>query len=234
MLVSDLHERIRQHVLATIKSGVITGTALAERIGVQQAHISNFLAGRRGLSIEAMDAILDALGLNVEQLVAGADQAANPKGSTAGIESVPIIHPRTAMNPTFADDDVVGTTGFTKALLRRLKALSPDTRTLWVRFVAISADAELAAPMLPVFSKGSVLLVDRHYCSLDAYRKHEPNLYLIRNGEKCMVRRAEMLGSQLCLRPERNDYPLDFVSIDRKNPLESCIVGRVAHVATET
>jgi hypothetical protein len=53
-----------------------------------------------------------------------------------------------------------------------LKALSPDTRTLWVRFVAISADAELAAPMLPVFSKGSVLLVDRHYCSLDAYRKH--------------------------------------------------------------
>jgi len=57
------------------------------------------------------------------------------------------------MNPTFADDDVVGTTGFTKALLRRLKALSPDTRTLWVRFVAISADAELAAPMLPVFRK---------------------------------------------------------------------------------
>jgi hypothetical protein len=43
-----------------------------------------------------------------------------------------------------------------------------------------------------------------------------------------------MLGSQLCLRPERNDYPLDFVSIDRKNPLESRIVGRVAHIATET
>jgi len=93
MLVSDLHERIRQHVLATIKSGVITGTALAERIGVQQAHISNFLAGRRGLSIEAMDAILDALGLNVEQLVAGADQAANPKGLQQGSRAFQLFIP---------------------------------------------------------------------------------------------------------------------------------------------
>jgi hypothetical protein len=49
-----------------------------------------------------------------------------------------------------------------------------------------------------------------------------------------MVRWVEMQGTQLCLRPERNDYPLDFICIDRKNPLTSCIVGRVAHVATET
>ena len=80
---------------------------------------------------------------------------------------------------------------------------------------------------------GSVLLIDRHYCSLDGHRKDEPNLYLIRKEEVRMVRWVEMQGNQLCLRPERNDYPLDFIHIDKKNPIESCIVGRVAHIATE-
>jgi transcriptional regulator with XRE-family HTH domain len=118
MLVSDLHERIRQHVLATVKSRVITRSALAERIGVKQAHISNFLLGRRGLSIEAMDGTLKLLGLNVEQLVAGADQVR--KELSSAIESVPLIQLQAAMNPTFASDEVLGRIGFTTALLRRL------------------------------------------------------------------------------------------------------------------
>ena len=41
---------------------------MGERVGVRQAHISNFLTRKRGLSIEKMDALLGALGLNVEQL----------------------------------------------------------------------------------------------------------------------------------------------------------------------
>jgi plasmid maintenance system antidote protein VapI len=233
MLVSDLHERIRQHVLATIKSRVITGTALAECIGVKQAHISNFLLGRRGLSISAMDAILNVLGLNVEQLVAVTDQTRVPKNSSATLESVPMIHLNAAMNPTFADDEVIGKTWFTKVLLRRLKADPPDTRKLWVRFISVKADNALSAPMNPRVENGSVLLVDRHYCSLTTYRKGEPNLYLIRNGAKYMVRLAEMLGSQLCLVPYRSG-PLASISIDRKHSLKSYIVGRVAHVATET
>ena len=108
MLVADLHERIRQHVLATIKSRVITRTALAERIGVQQAHISNFLLGRRGLSIGVMDAILNALGLNVEQLVAVADQTPVRKEPASALESVPLIQLQAAMNPTFSNYEVQG------------------------------------------------------------------------------------------------------------------------------
>jgi transcriptional regulator with XRE-family HTH domain len=234
MLVSDLHERIRQHVLATIKSRVITGTALAERIGVRQAHISNFLLGRRGLSIDSMDAILNVLGINVERLVAVADQTLLRNKPSSALENVPSIQIQAAMNPTFANDEVQGTIGFTEALLRRLKAEPPDTRKLWVRFISVKADKGLSAPMSPRLENGSVLLIDRHYCSLEDHRKNEPNLYLIRKDEVCMVRWVEMQGTQLCLRPERNDYPLDFISIDRKNPIESSIVGRVAHIGTET
>jgi transcriptional regulator with XRE-family HTH domain len=233
MLVSDLHERIRQHVLATIKSRMITGTALAVRIGVKQTHISNFLLGRRELSIDSMDAILNALGINVEQLVAVADKTPDRKETSSAVESVPLIHLQAAMNPSFTSDEVLGKTGFTKALLRRLKAEPPDTRKLWVRFIAVKADKALSAAMNSRVENGSVLLIDRHYCSLDEYRKDRPNLYLIRKDEKYMVRRVEMQGSQLCLRPENPGHPLDFISINRNSPLESCIVGRVAHVATE-
>ena len=115
-----------------------------------------------------------------------------------------------------------------------LKTEESDTRKKWFRFVAVRADAGLAAPMYPRFRNGSVLLIDRHYCSLAGYRKDEPNLIYALQGRgtySSVGRNAEL---QLCLRPERNDYPLDFISVDRKNPLESCIVGRVAHVATET
>jgi plasmid maintenance system antidote protein VapI len=234
VLVSDLHENIRLHVLDTIKSRKITGTALAESIGVRQAHISNFLTRKRGLSIAKMDALLAALGLNVEQLVAVADQTPVRKESSSAVESVPLIRLQVAINPTFASNEVLGTVGFPTALLRRLRAVRPASRKLWVRFIAVKADKALSTPMSPRVESGSVLLIDRHYCPLEEHRRNEPNLYLIRKDEVCMVRRVEMQCTQLCLRPERNDYPLDFIFIDRKNPLDSCVVGRVAHIATET
>lgn len=234
MLIADLHERLRQHVLATIKSRQITQRALGEMVGMRQAHISNFVLGRRGFSIDGMDAILKVLGLNVQQLIAVTDQTRVRKVSLSAIESVALVHLRAAMNPTFANDEVQGEIVFAKALLRRLKAEPPDMRKLWVRFTAVKADKALSAPMNPRVENGSVLLIDRHYCSLVAYRKDEPNMYLIRKDNSLMVRRVEMQDGQLCLRPENGGYPLESITIDRKKPLESCIVGRVAHVATET
>ncbi len=234
MLVADLHERIRLHALAAVRSRRFTQAGLAEHIGVKQSHISNFLRSRRGLSIEVLDAILQALGLNVQQLIAAPDQTRVPRHSSVAPESVPLIHPRAAMNPAFANDEFVGKIGITMALLRRLKAETPDTRRLWARFVAVKADRSLSTPMNPRVENGSVLLVDRHYCSLAAYRKDAPNLYLIRNDGVLMFRRVQAHGTLLCLRPENSGFPLGFITINPKKPLTSCIVGRVAHIATET
>jgi transcriptional regulator with XRE-family HTH domain len=233
MLIAGLHECIRQHVLATIKSRQLTQRALAELVGVGQAHISNFLLGRRGLSIEGMDALLNVLGLDVERLIAMSEQPRDQKVSSTTLESVPLIQHNAAMNPTFGTDEILVEMGFTKILLRRLKADSTDTRKPWIRFVAIRADAALAAPMYPRLSNGSVLLVDRHYCLLSGHQRAEPNLYMIRKEQTLMVRWIEMQGSNLSLRPDCGEHPLDFICIDRKHPLTSCIVGRVVYIATE-
>jgi len=219
MLVADLHERIRQHVLAAINTGLFSQSALAKRVGVKQAHISNFLCGRRGLSIECMDTILNVLGIDVIHLIAMSENGSGQQKGSIPMEFVPLIQIRAAVRPSFSEEEILDKLGFLKALLRRLEPDQADGRAEWVRFIAVRADAKLAAPMYPRIANGSVLLVDRHYCSLNNYRKDEPNIYLIRKGETMMVRWIEVQGKQLCLRPESNSYSLDMVYLDRKNPL---------------
>jgi transcriptional regulator with XRE-family HTH domain len=103
MLIADLHERIRQHVLAAVRSQQVTQTALAELVGMKQSHISNLLNGRRRLSIDGMDAVLNVLGLDVTRLIPMSDQTRSPKDSSTTLESVPMIQHRAAMNPTFGN-----------------------------------------------------------------------------------------------------------------------------------
>lgn len=231
MLIADLHERLRQHVLSAVRSRQITQKGLGELVGTGQAHISNFLRGRRGLSLDAMDAILKVLGLDVTSLIVISGKT--PSNSSPTIESVPLVEHAAAMNPTFGKSGTVGELGFSRVLLRRLKAKTPKNRTDWVRFIAIRVDAALAAPMYPRLSNGSVLLVDRHSCLLTENEKDDPNLYLIREERTLMVRWAQMHGSTLYLLPDRSEYPLDFISIGRKQPITSCIVGRVVYIGTE-
>jgi transcriptional regulator with XRE-family HTH domain len=234
MLIADLQELTRQHVFATIKSRQITQRALGELVGMRQAHISNFVLGRRRLSIDAVDAILNALGLDVMSLIAMSEQTTPyPINCPTTLESVPLIQHKAAMSPTFGKDEILGELGYARLLARRLSVEPTPARTPWIRFIAIRADAALAAPMYPRFEKGSVLLVDRYCCSLSGHRENGPNMYLVRKDEAVMVRGAEMMDNLLCLRPDRSEYPLEYIPVARNNPLTSCIVGRVLHIATE-
>ena len=69
MLISDLQNRLRVLVRERIAAGELTGTELANRAGFQQAHVSNFLNGRRGLSIESMDRVMEVMRLEVQDLM---------------------------------------------------------------------------------------------------------------------------------------------------------------------
>jgi transcriptional regulator with XRE-family HTH domain len=233
MLTADLHESLRQHVLSTIKSRQMTQSALGELAGMRQAHISNFVLGRRNLSMDGMDAILKALGLDVTSLIVMSGETPAAKDCSPTLESVPLIKHEAAMEPTFRKDEFLAELWFPKVLLHLLNAEPAEKRTDWVRFIALRADAEIAAPMRPRLSNGSVLLLDRHYCSLPEYQEDETYLYLIRKEHTLMVRRIAMQGRHLSLRPDCSEYPLDFICIDRKHPLTSCIVGRVVHIGTE-
>jgi len=234
MLVADLQELTRQHVFAAIKSRQITQRALGELAGIRQAHISNFIRGRRRLSMDGMDAILQALGLDAKSLIAISEHTTPSQNNcSTALESVPLIQHRAAMSPTFGKDEILDELGYANTLLRPFSVEPTHARTPWIRFIAIRADAALAAPMYPRFEKDSVLLVDRYCCSPSGHWGNGPNLYLVRKGEAVMVRWAEMTDDLLCLRPDRGEYPLEFISVDRKNPLTSCIVGRVVHIVTE-
>ena len=68
MRITDLEDSLRAHIWARIRRGELTGSGLSRDAGFQQAHMSNFLNARRGLSPEAMDRLLDVLALDVLDL----------------------------------------------------------------------------------------------------------------------------------------------------------------------
>ena len=69
MTIQDLQDELRSQVRARIGRGELTGSGLAQDAGFPQGHLSNFLNARRGLSVESMDRLLDALGIGVLDLV---------------------------------------------------------------------------------------------------------------------------------------------------------------------
>ena len=55
MKFQALQENLRKALWERIQEGDLTGLRLARETGFKQAHISNFLNRKRGLSIEGMD-----------------------------------------------------------------------------------------------------------------------------------------------------------------------------------
>src|SRR5580692_75338 len=64
----DLHERLRLEIWRRIDRGVLSSSLLARQTGLAQPHLSNFLHRRRRLSMPALDRILLAQALSVEDL----------------------------------------------------------------------------------------------------------------------------------------------------------------------
>src|SRR5215467_9204737 len=64
-----LQENLRKILLDRIEAGDLTGLRLAEQTGFKQAHISNFLNRKRGLSLEGMDKVLSVQRLSVLDLL---------------------------------------------------------------------------------------------------------------------------------------------------------------------
>src|ERR1019366_8485670 len=60
-----LQENLRKTLWERIDGGELTGLRLAEQTGFKQAHISNFLNRKRGLSLEGMDRVLNVQHLSV-------------------------------------------------------------------------------------------------------------------------------------------------------------------------
>lgn len=237
MTFQQLQENLRTVLLQRIDAGELTGLQLAYQTGFQQAHISNFLNRRRGLSLEGMDNVLACQRLSVLDLVDADDinkRASIPPPALEGFENVQLVDRDTAIGePRITREKQRGTLSFKRSFLRRLKPDMATPREAWTRFVMVCMGQE-AMSMYPRIAPGANVLIDRHYNSLRPYRKGEPNMYAVRREGECVVNFLELAGSNLILRPYNQAFPVDIIPIPEGGSCADHIVGRVCYVGIET
>jgi hypothetical protein len=232
-----LQDNLRKILWERIEAGELTGLRLAQQTGFKQAHISNFLNRKRGLSIEGMDKVLSVQHLSVLDLLDPAEvnkRASILPPSDDEFENVLLTDPSTAATqPLITSMHVQEILKFKKNFLRKLKPEIEGDRSSWQRFVLIKLDAREAMPMHPRLSPGATLLIDRHYNSLKAYRKGEFNMYAVLKNDTCAVRYVEVAGNHLILRPHNQSSPIEVVTMDDRKTAADYLIGRICHVALE-
>jgi len=238
MKFRTLQENLRKALWQRIDDGDLTGLRLAEQTGFKQAHISNFLNRKRGLSLEGMDKVLSVQHISVLDLLDPSEinkRASIVAPSEDEFESVVVADPQVAaQEELIISMNVREILKFKKTFLRRLRDDMAGDRDRWERFVVIKVDAREGMSMYPRMLPGATLLLDRHYNSLTPYRKGEQNMYAIRKGDACTIKYVEVANRHLVLRPHNQAYPVEVLPIEEGTKPSDYIVGRVCHVAIET
>lgn len=233
MNFKELHEALRLELLRRIESGDLTGTALARQSGFQQAHVSNFLNGKRALSLDGLDRVLAAQGLTVDELLP-VDLDAAGSGGGDELEAVPVVSARTAAEePVVRPGALIETVQVAASALRGNRWWAPEKYAAWQRYVAVRADAQQAAAMDPLIVAGAIVVIDRHYRSLAAYRVQQRTLYAVRVGDGLALRYVEFDGGNLVLRPLAMSAPVQVIAVGVKETPADSIVGRVCVMVSE-
>ena len=238
MKFTALQNNLRKALWSRIDDGDLTGQKLARQIGVEQGHISNFLNRKRGLSLDAMDRALASQKMSVMDLLDPAEinkRATIVPPGEGEFDNVLLVEAAVAARAAqIQQKDVRDTLKFKKAFLRRLRANPGAGRKKWQRFVLIKVDARDGMSMYPRLMPGATVLIDRHYNSLQPYRRgSDRNMYAVATDGGCTVKYVEMSGGNMVLRPHNQEYPVEVVDLPEGSPPEAAIVGRVCHVAIE-
>jgi hypothetical protein len=107
-------------------------------------------------------------------------------------------------------------------------------REEWPRFLCIKADAENGSAMASCISPGAILLIDRHYNSLQPYRRKNRNLYAVHSAERILIRYIEPQNGTLLLRPHNPQFPLIVIETGNDGSLPADqIIGRICHASRE-
>ncbi len=232
-----LQDNLRKVLWERIEAGELTGLRLAQQTGFKQAHISNFLNRKRGLSLEGMDKVLAVQHLSVLDLLDPSEvnkRASILPPSADEFENVLLTDASTAATqPLITSMHVKEILKFKKSFLRKLKAETEGDRLSWQRFLLIKVDAKEAMSMYPRLMPGATLLIDRHYNALKPYRKGEFNMYAVLKNDTCTARYVEVAGNHLILRPHNQSSPIEVVTIEDGKTAADYLVGRVCHVGLE-
>lgn len=236
MRFKNLQDNLRKALLERIDDGQLTGLRLAEQTGFRQAHISNFLNRKRSLSLDGMDRVLNVQHISVLDLIDPVEvnkRASIPPPSEDEFENVFVVDGAiAATRPLVMSMNVQEIYKFKRSFLRKLRAEPHGQRKNWERFVAIKTDGDALA-MHPRLLPGATVLVDRHYNSLQPYRKNELNMYAVHGKGQCKIRYVELAGSSMVLRPHNQNYSVEVVPIPEGESFSDYIVGRICYVGME-
>jgi hypothetical protein len=238
MKFKNLQENLRRALWQRIEKGALTGLGLAEQTGFKQAHISNFLNRKRGLSLEGMDKVLRVQHLSVLDLVDRAEvnkrASIVPPGDDEFQNVLLVDGAVAATEPVIMSMTVKDILKFKKTFLRHLRAETEGNRSSWERFVLIRVDGREGMSMYPRLLPGATLLIDRHYNSLKPYRRGEANMYAVNRGGICTVKYVEVAAKQLVLRPHNQAYPVEVLPLEEGRRAADYLIGRVCYVGMET
>jgi hypothetical protein len=209
---------------------------LAEQTGFRQAHISNFLNRKRSLSLDGMDRVLNVQHLSVLDLIDPTEvnkRASIPPPSEDEFENIFVVDGATAATrPLIMSMNVREIQKFKRNFLRKLRPELDEKRRNWERFVVIKADSD-ALSMYPRLLPSATVLLDRHYNSLQPYRKGELNVYAVQVEGQCKIRYVEMAGASMVLRPHNQAYPVEIIPIAESEGVSDYLVGRVCYIGME-
>jgi SOS-response transcriptional repressor LexA len=233
-----LQDNLRKTLWERIEQGGLTGLRLAKETGFRQAHISNFLNRKRGLSIEGMDRVLKVQSLSVLDLLDPGEvnkRASVQPPSEGEFENVPLVSgPVAATQPLIQRMRVKDVLKFKKDFLKKLRPEIDGERARWERFVLVKVGAREGMSMYPRLLPGATVLIDRHYNSLKSYRKGESNMYAVAKNGDCTVKYVEPAGRHLVLRPHNQTYPVEVMLMEDDKSISDYLIGRICHVGIET
>lgn len=233
MNFTQMHERLRQGLLRRVQRGTVSVSLLARQTGIGQAHLSNFLHGRRQLSLQAMDRILTAQHLSTDDLLPAASQLALA-ANLGGECSVPVVSHATALFEPFVRAAAIQSIlHLPDDVLHSFQKRANNRRLAWQRFVAVRVEAEDALPMEPFVMPGATALIDRHYTSLKPYRPNRPSLFAVKDGAHLRLRFVEYIRGQIVLRPNNVAFAADLLLANPDGSTGDLIAGRVALVLNE-
>jgi len=183
-----------------------------------------------------MDRVLNVQHLSVLDLIDPTEvnkRASIPPPSEDEFEHIFVVDGATAATrPLIMSMNVREIQKFKRNFLRKLRPALVEKRRDWERFVVIKADSD-ALSMYPRLLPNATILIDRHYNSLQPYRKGELNVYAVQVDGQCKIRYVELAGSSMVLRPHNQAYPVEIVPIAESERASDYLVGRVCHVGME-
>jgi hypothetical protein len=233
-----LQENLRKALWERIDGGELTGLRLAHETGFKQAHISNFLNRKRGLSVEGMDKVLNVQRLSVLDLLDPGEinkRASITPPSDDDFENVLLVDGTVAARqPLIMSMKVKEIAKLKKSFLRKLRPEIEGDREDWERFVMIRADGREGMSMYPRILPGASILIDRHYNSLKPYRRGESNMYAVARAGACTLKYVEVAGNHLVLRPHNQAYPVEVMPMEPGKKVHDYLIGRVCYVGIET